>query len=73
MPMVTVPLEPAATVSCATVMSPSLGPRSGTIQKTAPAVVVSGRVAVHWSKGIPTAPRLPLASPSVMPTVSHES
>eukprot|EP01043_Picozoa_sp_COSAG02_P100778 COSAG02_NODE_36860_length_449_cov_1.180000_2_plen_116_part_01 len=71
-PIVAEALVPAGIVTCATTAA-SVGPLSGTIQNTAPLSTESAVVDVHESQSIPIEEIAPAASPSVMPTVSHES
>ena len=71
MPMATVDLLPALTVSCATVTVPVAVVLDGFIQNTPPSLVDRPLLAVHAFQLRPTEPRPD--EPSVMPTVSHES
>ena len=68
----TVPPDPAATVTCARTTEPD-GPSAGDIQNTAPLSVERPESAVHVSQSIPMEESAPALSPSVIPTVSHES
>ena len=75
MPMVATPLEPLATVICATTTL-SDGASSGFMKNTAPSVEVSADCSVQLAKSIPMALRATsdlAALPSVNPMVSQES
>ena len=65
-------LHPSRTVICPTVVVPP-GPSPGVIQNTAPLSTVTPALAVQEAQSIPMLLIAPAESPSVMPTVSHES
>merc|ERR1711988_1904302 len=71
-PMITLPDNPSATVSCATVTFPD-GPSSGAIQKTATSGTSRPVSTVHVEKSMPIDEMAGLTEPSSTPTVSHES
>ena len=68
---------PVGTVICATVTaraSPSpAGPFVGAIQNSAPSLISKPASGVQESQSMPTELRAPAESPSVSPTVNHES